>query len=149
MSIPNIHPETNIAYGFVVANDLDPEIVHSILQAQTLNISLHSYMQDNLSASDFEEWKNGISSDEVVEIEDAYHENCTDEEIYESTYQNVKLRSSWLGGALHFFVLESPHITESAERASPCVPNAGILSKDMDGSIQSYTVPDDWWNEYE
>lgn len=149
MSLPNINPETNIAYGYVTANQLDADIVDSIIQAQTKDLSLESYMADNLSAEDFAAWKEGNPSDEAVEIEDEYSMFDTGEQSFEAEYQGVKLLSSWLGGALHFFIVESPHVTDSANQASPCVPNAGILAKDMDGCVNAYSVPDDWWNEYE
>lgn len=144
----NINPTTQIPFGYVSANELDGDVVDSIMQAQTKNISLANFMQENLSESDFKDWENRITTDEVDEIEEQYMALDVEDEIYEAEYGGVKLLSSWLGGALHFFVLESTHITDVARKASPCVPNAGILSKDMDGSVRSYSIPDDWWSEY-
>lgn len=58
----------------------------------------------------------------------------------------VKYRTSWLGGALHVWIFDSPHVTQQARRASPCVPNAGILDT-LDGDVLAYDVPADWRRE--
>lgn len=107
---PNLHPTTGIAYGYVAANELDPEIVSALM---------------------------AISKDDY------------DEPYAEGVYDDVRYRTSYLGGALNFFILESPVVTDHAGLASPCVPNAGILSYTMDGGVQAYSVPESWWNEPE
>lgn len=122
----NINPQTNIAYGFVAANDLDQELVTELLYGtKAVDVSFNSWKQENPDAD-----------------EDEYY--C-DEPYITGNYEGVNYSTSWLGGALNFFILESPVITENAKRASPCVQNCGILSKDMDGGVQSYSVPNDWW----
>lgn len=146
--LANIHPETNIAYGYVAANDLDSDIVDSIFNAQTKDLDLEDHLANQLSSEDFEQWQKGITTDEVDAVIDEYHMYDNENPLYEAKYMGVELRSSYLGGSLHFFILKSPHITEVAEKASPCVPNAGILKKDMDGSTQAYSIPEDWWSEY-
>lgn len=108
---PNLHPATGIAYGFVAANELDPEIVDALM---------------------------AVSDDDF------------DGEPYaEGVYDDVRYRTSYLGGALSFFILESPVVTDRAGLASPCVPNAGILSYTMDGGVQAYSVPEFWWMQPE
>ena len=75
---------------------------------------------------------------------------CEQESYIHGEYEGVKYATSWLGGALNFFILESPVITTKACRASPCVPNAGILKHPEDpegGSVESYGIPEDWWAE--
>lgn len=71
-----------------------------------------------------------------------------DEPEIEGEYEGVHYRTSWLGGALNFFIFSSPHITDKARMASPCVPNAGILDT-LDGSVTSYDVPADWRNDHD
>ena len=79
---------------------------------------------------------------DMVEREYGDTLNC-DEPIVEGRKDNVHYLSSWLGGALNFFIIESPVITESARRASPCVPGAAILDT-LDGSERGYDVPAEW-----
>jgi hypothetical protein len=71
---------------------------------------------------------------------DAYQ---PDEPVHEGIYQGVKYSTSWLGGALNVWVFESPHITNLARQASPCVPGAAILDT-LDGNVTGYDVPPSW-----
>lgn len=145
----NYNPETGIAYGYISASVLHPDIVGSLLYGDGCDdFTDHSWeaMKENAVA----EWRaeNPDSDLDDSEVWDEIQYDVADyyqpDEIETSgTYAGVSFATSWLGGALNFFILHSPHITDSARRASPCVPNAGILD-DLDGDVTCYNVPDDW-----
>jgi len=78
--------------------------------------------------------------------EDTDEEGC-EEELRWGVYQGVKYQSSWLGGALNFWIFESPYIVNGG-RASPCVPGACILNKENTGPVEGYGIPADWWSQY-
>lgn len=129
----NINSETGIAFGYVSANELDSDLVQELLYGtHTTNHSYDAWVESC--------YEDGSDPDDCA---DNYY---SDEEQISGTYEGVTYCTSWLGGALNFFITNSSVITEVAEKASPCVPNAGILSAKMDGSTQSYSVPQDWWN---
>lgn len=67
------------------------------------------------------------------------------EPTIEGTYEGVTYRSSWLGGALHFFILESP-IVGYFELCSPCVPGAVNLDqrRRYGEGLLGYDVPLPW-----
>jgi hypothetical protein len=110
---------------------------------------IDDYMQRKLgtafidSAEDYIDW--------------AYERECdfqTDEPIIEGTYEGVKYRISWLGGAPILFVFEGP-VGFANRLCSPCVPNAADLDGgfhedefaqdgDGDGGYLCYVVPRDW-----
>lgn len=82
-----------------------------------------------------------------------------DEPIIEGTYEGVKYRISWLGGAPLVWIIEGP-IGYANRLCSPCVPNAADLdggfvdgsgegnSEDALQTVQEgfmcYVVPRDW-----
>lgn len=78
--------------------------------------------------------------------EDTDEDGC-DEEHRWGTYEGVSYETSWLGGALSFFIIHSPYIVKG-HKASPCVPGACILNKGREGSEEGYGVPEDWWSKY-
>lgn len=151
----NINPETGIAYGYISSNVLDSEVVDQLLYGA------HS---TNESAEEaYREWErdwrrereHALKDDESDDAEDLepseeekqafwddYH-SCESEPEISGEYEGVKYRTSWLGGALNFFILFSPHVTDKARLASPCVPNAAILDT-LDGSVTGYNVPNNW-----
>ena len=147
----NINPETNIAYGYVASNELDSEIVDTLMYGpQAKNLSYENALEDALKSAKRKHEDNSddeFDEDSFIEGFNSYYFE-DNESIIEGTYQNVKYVSSWLGGALNFFILYSPFITENGLKASPCVQNACIIKKNMDGNTQGYTVPNDWFNEY-
>jgi hypothetical protein len=146
----NIDLTTGIAYGYISANCLDSDLVNELM-GNSLNAT---------AAAAFDEWLynkatqlmandlsiNGINeameeaSNYSHEFWDSWEE---DEPCVEGEHEGVKYASSWLGGALNFFIFESPNVTEHARIASPCVPNAGILDT-LDGDVKAYDVPDGW-----
>jgi hypothetical protein len=145
----NVNPDTGIAYGYISANALDQELVEELMTNG-----------DNLTArSAFSEWMDNEIQQILDDNDTLTHEEAAEQaegneynfwgsyEDYEpeikGTKDNVHYCTSWLGGALNFFIFLSPVITEHARLASPCVPNAGILDT-LDGDVQSYDVPSDW-----
>jgi hypothetical protein len=170
--IANIHPETGIAYGYVAANDLDQDIIHTLMYGDqaTDEDAIESYKEfvrewrskqedewdkRNPTTKAFEDTENPDDPYPDPEAEPDEHDRQSFWDGYEScepaisgTYKGVEYRTSWLGGALNFFILKSPHITQHATEASPCVPNAAILPPRERGHVQGYTVPDDWWAEH-
>lgn len=157
--IPNINEKTGIPYGYISANALDSEVVDSLMfGSQAVDLSYAEFYSEQMcqifnaevtddnyvtimSDEGYEEWLDEhYDGDWRQEISDQY-EPC--ELCVEGVYEGVTYCSSWLGGALNFFILESPVTTDKARRASPCVPGAGILDT-LDGSEFSYDVPGDW-----
>ena len=149
--LANINPETGVAYGYIAASALHPDVVHALLYDVGVNLT---------AAEAYKVWRATkadmlLDSDMTLEtIEQASaeaetysHEFWDTYEDYEPTiegqYEDVTYITSWLGGALNFFISQSPYITDKARLASPCVPNAGILDV-LDGSVTSYDVPLSW-----
>ena len=72
------------------------------------------------------------------------HYQC-EERIVQGVHKGVYYLSTYIGGALNFVILDSPHITDHAHKCSPCVPNAGNLDDLSDEPCYTcYDVPKDW-----
>lgn len=172
--LPNTNPATGYAFGYVQANDLDSEVVAILLglSAGAKNFTDYSY-NDALAqaiAKARSEWEDQMeramsdwqdknplnatapSFDNFEFDEDKFNDEYEAyEPIVEGIYQDVHYRSSWLGGALNFFISYSPFITVNAHRASPCVPNAGILVHPdrREGDVLAYDVAPYWWHDWQ
>ena len=129
----NINTETGIRFGYISSNKLDPEVVHTLMFEVGVDLAFEEYM------AELEE-KYGEDFDEYTAV-GGYH--C-EEPIITGSYEGVSYSSSWLGGALNFFIFESPVITKCA-LCSPCVPGAGDLGSE--GEFEAYGVPDNWLKE--
>lgn len=144
----NTNIETNIPFGYISANSLDSNIVSELLDDGV-----------NVTAQEcYEDWREGkieelLESGECETRDEAEDTADCDADEFWQRYEDyepqiegerdgVKYASSWLGGALNFFILHSPHITETAQECSPCVPGAGNL--DCTGGYRCYDVPPDW-----
>lgn len=165
---PNIDPASGVAYGYVAANDLESELVDALLYggAGVSEYVDHGYQEarKQAEAEARAEWENNCETLDIARQEDglepAVHDDFEfDEDTFNDRYQDdemivsgikngVHYRSSWLGGALNFWIFKSDLVTTSAGRASPCVPNAGILHHpaSRDGDVIAYDVPPDWWH---
>ena len=132
--IANINPKTGIAYGYISANALDDEVVEELMYGGQATNETADEARDAWLAD-----AENIGKDEC-EFWDQY---CDYEPTISGEYEGVVYATSWLGGALNFFILQSPVVTDKACLASPCVPNAGILDK-LNGGVASYDVPPDW-----
>jgi hypothetical protein len=119
----NTNPETGISYGYVAANDLDSDVVDELMYGR------------QVIDRNYDDWCKEHDSDDYEQ---------PDEPILEGALEGVVYRTSWLGGALHFFIFLSPHIVQGGV-ASMCVPNACILNKEGVGDATGYGVPSDWW----
>lgn len=152
---PNTNPETKIPYGYIAAAALDPEIVERLLfGAQARDLDFERYVDEVHEEVSIAAAENGVSLDDP-----SYEDWCEreverrvedyvgpDEASVQGQYEGVTYATSWLGGALNFWIFESPCTTDKARRASPCVPGAAILDV-LDGSEYGYDVPADWRDE--
>ncbi len=156
---PNTAPN-GTAYGYVAAQDLDSDLVHELMYgAQARNLSEIAAEGEEASRQRMQ-WEEACENEAVHCQENnlpaPIHEDFEFDppegfDIEEPTIEGVKdgvfYTSSWLGGALNFFIIDSPHTTDEAHRASPCVPGAGILKHPSArcGGVTSFDVPADWW----
>lgn len=162
--MPNVNTETGIAFGYIAANALHPDIVNDLQMdgddvyyedakiEHRKELALSEEVQREACGDDYEQrseddlYRSALQY--VVDNWDQYEQEFNDsyqpdEPIHEGTKDGVKYCTSWLGGALNVWIFESPFITHSARRASPCVPGAGILDT-LDGDVTAYDVPPDW-----
>ena len=156
MSNVNIGKD-GIRYGIIAANSLDCELVDELMfgtNARDLSYeaafeefkeevkrSLQNDIDDEIiNESDFdEEFEYRLNMHEQ-EFNDRY---MWDEPTIEGTHDGVKYRTTWLGGALHIWVFESP-VTGEFVLCSPCVPNCCDLDSPQPGGCVGYDVPADW-----
>lgn len=141
----NVDPDNGIAYGYIAAQALDPEVVVQLQYSpQATDVAFEEYLQSESAIERRAAAEAGNFNFDGLALRDRLQQGWEcDEPVVEGEYEGVHYRSSWLGGALNFFILKSPYVTERARRASPCVPNAGILDT-LDGSVTAYDVPAGW-----
>lgn len=141
----NFNPKTGIAYGYISAHSLHSEVVDELMfgnQAEDLSFKegLEEYLKERLADTpedvDFHE----LEDDYAQDFSEDYEGH---EPIIEGELEGVKYRTSWLGGALHFWIFESPHVGYF-EECSICVPGAANLDQAFLGGIRGYDVPTDW-----
>jgi hypothetical protein len=153
IGIANINPETGIAYGYISANVLDSDLVCELMNEgtdETAKAMWAEYVSDlarrikeadeSLTDEEAREQAEEAADNDAQSFWDGYE--CCEPEIH-GEKEGVKYRTSYLGGALNFFIFFSPVVTNCARLASPCIPNAGILDE-LDGTVTSYDVPADW-----
>lgn len=131
----NTNMKTGIPFGYISAQALHPEVVDELLyeaQGEWDEVA-------RIEAAELGYVEGTRDFDDHV---DYFVDKCT-EPVLEGEYEGVTYRASWLGGALHFWIFESPVTTNAARKASPCVPGAAILDT-LDGSEFGYDVPADW-----
>lgn len=151
---PNTNPKTKIPYGYISANALDPEIAERLLfGGQARDLSFEEFCEEQTREVEIEaserglhhgtqDWGDWCERERERERRlEAYEP--PDELSIEGRYEGVTYRTSYLGGALNFWILDSPCTTDKARRASPCVPGAAILDV-LDGSEFGYDVPAYW-----
>jgi hypothetical protein len=138
--IPNINPETGIAYGVVSLNSLADWVFDEFFYNGT-SLTYKAAV---------EEWRADTDApdDEYPpeEITDGWQ---FDEEVWELETDGMQLGLSYLGGAPLVWVFASP-VATYARGCSPCVPGAGDLDsvgkgQHGDGNVRCYTLPDGWW----
>lgn len=176
----NINPETGIAYGYISANALHPDIVEQLVYGETaINLdNLERWIElahkvfneqepdDETLDADYIRLTNALERYRKLEMPDmgelsvvckaaiAVLEEAgldetdyiidTEEPSIVGQFHSVLYMTSWLGGALNFFIFKNPYnITNNAQQSSLCVPNAGILDT-LDGDVEAYDVPFGW-----
>lgn len=149
----NINPDTGIAYGYISANALDSETVDDLMYGRkAVNVSYAeawsdfvAEMRQNHDSDPVTAGQEFDEADYEYEFQDKYY--CQEEQIEGEIdcpgYGPVQYSTSYLGGALNFWIFKSPFTTDRARRSSPCVPNAGIIDT-CDGDVTAYDVPADW-----
>lgn len=150
----NTNPATGVAYGYIRSDALDPHVVDALLYGnQATDISYddaeaQAYDEACIAAAESGYEMGTDEYDAYVEswVEDEMSSYINDEPDIEGELDGVHYSTSWLGGALHFWIFYSPHTTDDAGVASPCVPNAGILDN-KGGGVRAYDVPADWLNK--
>lgn len=137
---PNVNPETGIRYGIISANSLDGELVQDLLYYEGEDLSWKE-AEEEIKIAMREE---GVTEEDWDRtLDDRLSDVYIDEPIVEGECEGVKYRTSWLGGALHFWIFESPRIGLYSE-CSPCCPNAGDLDSPNDDGVECYDVPEGW-----
>jgi hypothetical protein len=169
-SLPTNHnPDTGIAYGYISANALDPDIVDELqmdgtdvyyepaLDDYQQDLSINPVLQDE-ACEDAGTKRDDLNENELraqalayirgrwsgskweQEFNDSYQ---PDEPVHEGEKDGVKYRTSWLGGALNVWIFESP-FTGRFQQCSPCVPGAANLDNPDPDGILGYDVPPEW-----
>jgi len=146
----NINKDTGISFGYISSGALHPDVIDALFQNGSDRVAEEAYKEwratkvDMLLDTDAMYETIEQATEAAGELSYEFWESYSpDEPNVEGVHEGVTYASSWLGGALNFFICESPVITEHARRASPCVPNAGILDT-LDGDVQCYDVPAAW-----
>ena len=137
---PNVNELTGIRYGIISANSLDGELVQDLLYYEGEDLSWKE-AEEEIKIAMREE---GVTEEDWDRtLDDRLSDVYIDEPIVEGECEGVKYRTSWLGGALHFWIFESPRIGLYSE-CSPCCPNAGDLDSPNDDGVECYDVPEGW-----
>lgn len=174
----NINPDTGIAYGYISANSLHPDIVQELqdngkdvyyedaLDDYQQDLSINPALQDE-ACEDAGTKRGDLDEDELraqalahirdrwegSKWEQHFNDNYQpDEPVHEGEKDGVKYRTSWLGGALNVWIFESP-FTGRFQECSPCVPNAANLDYPEDRpnacGVLGYDVPPEWRDDTE
>lgn len=161
----NFNINTGIPFGYVQANHLDSDVVNDLqMSGKSLDwddaVVQHAVelgYNDYLAEADYVGMDVLSPADWLEENHPGYEDSIElEEERHAGTLDGVSYATSWLGGALHVFVFESPYAQEYLE-CSPCVPGAHNVTPDApvfpvkeagDRSI-GYSVPADWFNKDE
>lgn len=165
----NKDPDTGIAYGYIRSDKLHPETVEQLQYGpQARNLTYEKakldWLDDKRRAHDaaLEEKKiaraeldgGTLSEDEDTEFDeqealDEFNDTWqNDEDVHAGELDGVVYQSSWLGGALHFWIFKSDIVVETVA-CSPCVPGAGDLHTLQAGGMPTYGVPQAWLREEE
>jgi hypothetical protein len=159
-STVNVNPETGIRYGVIAAQSLNSDLFDDLTIYRGENESLAEALKElrdaiEAEAHEVEEtfadtgksWADTKWSDWDDYVESQYERRSEgveiDEPVYSGTYEGVKYRVGWLGGAQIVWILESPETTH-ADLCSPCVPNAGNLDSRSPNGFECYDVPKGW-----
>lgn len=180
-----MNTETMIPFGVIAANNLDGDLVDTLLHDSgavdtsykqayadaklSAEKEFDSLLEDaniaaaetdhHMSDSDKEKFietfflKEGHSDFDRESFVDAILEEFSetyqcDEPSIEGTYEGVKYRTFWLGGAMLLWVFHSPWVVSVRSACSPCAPGAGDLDSGLSpNGYLCYGVPDTWMAE--
>ncbi len=141
---PNVNELTGIRYGIISANSLDGELVHDLMYRHGEDLSWKE------AAVEIGNEVNALVEEGLIDEDDVDREMderlCDlniEEPIIEGACEGVLYRTSWLGGALHFWIFES-HRIGKYNLCSPCAPNAGNLDCPNENGYECYDVPEGW-----
>lgn len=148
MNSVNRNPETGVRYGYISANSLHPDVVHELQMCGTdvhwENVKeelVANFTHGNLDdGEDVEDDFDDELDRRIQELADNWYD---DEPVHTGVLEGVKYRTSWLGGALHVWIFDSPR-TALFEECSPCVPGAGNLDCPSTDGVLTYDVPLEW-----
>jgi len=141
----NYNEKTGVPYGYIAANELWPDLVHELLYEHGVDRSFEAAEWEFAYDIGYEEGREDIEAFKCIneaEFQEFYDNWQDDEPVVDGKHEGVVYVSSWLGGALNFFILESPVVTNTARQCSPCVSGAGDLGSE--GDFTCYDVPKDW-----
>lgn len=143
----NTNPTTGIAYGYISSNALHPDTVHELMYGmQADDLTYREAVAAHVASMRADADPSGDPFDEDA-VEQAFAESYEDyEPAISGTLEGVSYHTSWLGGALNFWILESPH-TGLFAACSPCVPGAADLDHPNAFGIMGYDVPATWRTE--
>lgn len=137
---PNFNHNEGIPFTYFSCNKLDPDVVNELqMNGFDLNISCALMDASHRAAlkSDL-----GYSYEEAYEAELSELDDWYDEEpCHEGELEGVCYLTTWLGGALHLCVMNSP-LRGKFSPCSPCVP--GALDGDTPGDQEGFDIPEDW-----
>lgn len=145
----NRNPETGIRYGYISANSLNSDLVND-LQMRGRDVHWEEAKEELWASikSVCKDYMFDSASDRVADLacEEMSDDFYDDEPIHEGELDGVKYRTSWLGGALHIWIFDSPY-TGYFDECSPCVPGAGLLTSENPNGVLTYDVPKEWRDE--
>ena len=163
--LANVNAETGIPYGVIASQTLNPDVSddlqfgnggvtdfvdHTWNRAIEELASEHGFKKPKPKDGDVEGWKTWFSeAGDFLDEEgpDNWQDSIeTSENVVSGVMDDVHYESSWLGGALLFFITKSP-VVGSYSQCSPCCPNAGDLDTPNPGGFDCYDVPADWRRE--
>ena len=139
---PNFNENVGLAFTYFSCNNLDPEVVNE-LQQRGEDLNYNSALMDaSFKAETAVENGSFDDYDEAYEEELAALEDWEDHEpVHMGEQEGVFYVTSWLGGALHLCVMDSPLRGKFAQ-CSPCLP--GALDGDTPGDCEGFDIPESW-----
>lgn len=147
----NHHPSTGVAYAIVAANDLEHEVVTDLMFGpgatdHDYDSAWAEHLSTVRSAHIAQHGNDDLDLEQVQTLFNDRYE-CQEPHVT-GVYEGVRYQTCWLGGALHFAILESP-VMDLGRPGSPCVPGMCVLQHpDNDHAADWYSgygVPQDWW----
>jgi len=135
--LTNIDQQTGIRYGVVSLNSLAGWVIDEFFDNGT------DETMRQIEADYREE--NGLSVDEEIP-EEWYDDLEIEEAVYTLETDGMSLGLNYLGGAALVWVYKSP-VTAKCSFCSPCCPGAGDLDNKRDDGVETYSLPDEWFDE--